>query len=472
MMRNAIVLLAALSLGLVGCANQAPSDGSLASRSAQVGAVELDADSNGGLDVARGGTNATTAAGARTNLGVPDTYSEVVELWTACSGYLRSDGTCDTPSGAFSWPTSDGIYYAARNGAWASLAAVFQPLDADLSTWAGVTSSANGRSLVTAANYAAMRTLLDLEVGIDFNAYDPDLASASGAGAAGVSKYWGTNAGGTVGFYDLPSGGGGILHATSDGNYYASKDGAWASLTGLYQGADSDLSSASGASAAGNSKYWGTDSGGAVGFYDLPSGVPSWLPSTGPTADNQIIQASGIGTSAWTSIVDGLINDAGNSTDDLLSASEINTRIATKEAALGNPSTDGYVLSSTTSGVRSWIAAGGGAVDLSAPGPIGSVTPNTGVFTTLEADAFEASSPAPGETGELGLQEDPANGNNIVSLKAPANLANDLIITLPAGVVPASATAPCTAGQWWYDASYWYVCVAENTWLRAALSTW
>lgn len=46
--------------------------------------------------------------------------------------------------------------------------AAFQPKDADLTTWAGVTPSANGQSLVAAANYAAMRALLDLEAGTDF----------------------------------------------------------------------------------------------------------------------------------------------------------------------------------------------------------------------------------------------------------------------------------------------------------------
>jgi hypothetical protein len=46
--------------------------------------------------------------------------------------------------------------------------AAFQPLDADLTTWAGLTPSANAQSLVTAANYAAMRALLDLEAGTDF----------------------------------------------------------------------------------------------------------------------------------------------------------------------------------------------------------------------------------------------------------------------------------------------------------------
>lgn len=43
-----------------------------------------------------------------------------------------------------------------------------QAFDADLATWAGLTPSANAQSLVTAANYAAMRALLDLEPGTDF----------------------------------------------------------------------------------------------------------------------------------------------------------------------------------------------------------------------------------------------------------------------------------------------------------------
>lgn len=43
-----------------------------------------------------------------------------------------------------------------------------QAWDADLDTWATLTPSANAQSLVTAANYAAMRGLLDLEAGTDF----------------------------------------------------------------------------------------------------------------------------------------------------------------------------------------------------------------------------------------------------------------------------------------------------------------
>jgi hypothetical protein len=59
-----------------------------------------------------------------------------------------------------------------------------QAWDTDLDTWATVTPSANGQSLVSAANYAAMRTLLDLEAGTDFysiaatdSAIDTDIAT-------------------------------------------------------------------------------------------------------------------------------------------------------------------------------------------------------------------------------------------------------------------------------------------------------
>lgn len=45
----------------------------------------------------------------------------------------------------------------------------------------------------------------------------------------------------------------------------------------------------------------------------------------------------------------------------------------------------------------------------------------------------------------------------------------------PVGVkvaVPASATAPGSVGQWAADSTYLYVCIAANTWVRSALTTW
>jgi len=56
----------------------------------------------------------------------------------------------------------------ARTNLGVAIGTDVQAYDADLTTWAGLTPSANAQSLVTAANYAAMRTLLDLEAGTDF----------------------------------------------------------------------------------------------------------------------------------------------------------------------------------------------------------------------------------------------------------------------------------------------------------------
>ena len=55
-------------------------------------------------------------------------------------------------------------------------------LDEDLAIYAGITPSANTQSLLGAANYAAWRTLLDLEAGTDF--YSIAAADAAFATAA------------------------------------------------------------------------------------------------------------------------------------------------------------------------------------------------------------------------------------------------------------------------------------------------
>lgn len=40
------------------------------------------------------------------------------------------------------------------------------------------------------------------------------------------------------------------------------------------------------------------------------------------------------------------------------------------------------------------------------------------------------------------------------------------------GTEPASATAPGVKGDAYASATYVYICVATNTWVRAALATW
>jgi hypothetical protein len=67
----------------------------------------------------------------------------------------------------------------------------------------------------------------------------------------------------------------------------------------------------------------------------------------------------------------------------------------------------------------------------------------------------------------------PNNGDLLVSLSgvwtptAPSSIAPSLWVT-----APESATAAGTAGQIARDSNYFYLCVADDTWVRAALETW
>lgn len=221
-----------------------------------------------------------------------------------------------------------------------SLSTVYQPLDSDLTTWAGVTSSANGRSLVSAADYAAMRTLLGLVVGTNVQAYDADLTTYAGiTPSANIQTFLGsanysaarTNLGIAIGSdvqaydYELGSLSAGIIGlvkgAGNDGGYSAAVAGTdylagsalsdnaygagWDSdtthtatknaiydvingLSSTYQGLDSDLTALAGISGVrGDIIYYG-----ASGWTRLAKGTenyhlvmgandPAWAADTG-----------------------------------------------------------------------------------------------------------------------------------------------------------------------------------------------
>lgn len=135
-----------------------------------------------------GGTGITVANGKRQYVycdgaNVVDAINNLPSGTTLAGGSIYSAGGTDVAladggtGASLSDPGGDrGLFWddSAGSIAWFDLSTGLSfsgttlTLDADLQTWAGVTPSANGQSLVSAADYAAMRTLLDLEAGTDF----------------------------------------------------------------------------------------------------------------------------------------------------------------------------------------------------------------------------------------------------------------------------------------------------------------
>ena len=70
----------------------------------------------------------------------------------------------------------------------------------------------------------------------------------------------------------------------------------------------------------------------------------------------------------------------------------------------------------------------------------------------------------------------PTNGQTLVwdntnSLWKPGTISSGLT-TLLSSSAPATASSTGTAGDITYDADYVYICIATDTWKRAALATW
>jgi len=168
------------------------------------------------------------------------------------------------------------------------ISSTVQAYDADLDTWATLTPSANAQSLVTAADYAAMRALLDLEAGTDFYSIsaadaafqplDSDLTTIAGLTATSnnfmvaASSAWSSmtptaatalldavvgdsGAGGTKGLVPAPGAG------DAAASKFLKADGTWATAGG--SSALSGLTAASATNTLANVNYaqvWNWDS--------------------------------------------------------------------------------------------------------------------------------------------------------------------------------------------------------------------
>jgi hypothetical protein len=178
-----------------------------------------------------------------------------------------------------------------------------QGYDSDLATWAGVTSSSNGRSLVSATDYSAMRTLLSLAPGTNVQAYDADLTTWAGVTpGTGVTAALGNAVNGAGGLvtYDAD-----IATLAAPGNWKTFYSNGSAAIQALDNHATSGyVLTSNGASAA-----------------------PSWKSALPSATEGQILQANSSGVYVSTSSFAGLINDDGTADDDLWSADRIQSLI-------------------------------------------------------------------------------------------------------------------------------------------------
>ena len=66
----------------------------------------------------------------------------------------------------------------------------------------------------------------------------------------------------------------------------------------------------------------------------------------------------------------------------------------------------------------------------------------------------------------------PGTGLTSTSSAGQTILSIDTAIVGTRVSVPLASTDPCTPGNWAADTTYYYLCVAPNTWRRAALTSW
>lgn len=115
---------------------------------------------------------------------------------------------------------------------------------------------------------------------------------------------------------------------------------------------------------------------------------------------------------------------------------------------------DGATVGSTTPSTGVFTTLAATSIDST---PIGGTTPASGAFTTLSATSMD-STPIGGTTPESGTFSTLATTGDTLTIQTTKT--------------PATATDTGTTGQIAWDSSYIYVCIATNTWVRSALTTW
>lgn len=165
----------------------------------------------------------------------------------------------------------------------------------------GLGLSSNGSSLVSAADYAAMKALLDLEIGTDVQAYNARLADIAGASWAqgDVVYYDGSNlvrlAAGTNGhFLKTQGAGANPAWAAASGSGAVATDSIWDAKGDLAVGTGADT--ASRLAVGTNGQVLSADSGEATGLkWVTVAGTGDVTAASSFGADNRLIRSDGTG---------------------------------------------------------------------------------------------------------------------------------------------------------------------------------
>lgn len=427
-------------------------------------AVELDADANGGVDIGKGGTNATTAAGARTTLGVPAAADTLVG---DCTVGPCLDGSSDGGNLIKLWAGTGSYWTALQGGAPAANRSWRLPILAP--------PSAGETNVMTMDEYGQMAFI--------------DKPSTSGyvltSTDAGVLSWTAPSGGGYTNltsfvdqtnwrlFYSDGSGDVKELALGADGEYLKSNGASlapsWATPSGAAHdavtlGTDADIllglstqqitldSQAANYFLAAPNGSAGDPTFRAIADADIPSAIArdSEIPAAATTSAAGLAPQAVAPAAGRRSVVAIDNAETGYKVAELFDATNPTAEASGSTASVGT---------AMTAARRDHRHAMPTIPNMAAPGAIGGTTPNTAAFTTLTAGTGTFSVDASGnvtatslgttrlaaEGGKTELYEGTNNGNNKVTIQAGASLSADKTIVAENIVETGGAIGAATA---------------------------
>lgn len=228
-------------------------------------------------------------------------------------------------SGALVYPDASVF----RSGIGLVIGTNVQAYDADLTTFAGITPSANVQTLLGSADYAAFRTSLGLVIGTDVQAYDADLADLADGTLTGSKVGTGIAAG------NITSG---TLAVANGGTGQTSASAAINALVPTQSGNSGKFLTTNGSAVS-----WATASGGGSAI-DLGT-TAAWIATTGNNTTGTVGDPSRPYLTAQAAVDDGattlvLIGNGGTITDV---GGAINLKVLSLGGTLGDLDSTGAI---------------------------------------------------------------------------------------------------------------------------------